>query len=70
MLKTISGDKHPQRTGARSRFPARRLHLVDIENLAGHPRPSLGQIRQALSPVHRMPRPRPRSTRSRSPAAT
>ena len=49
MLKTISGDKHPQRTGARSLFPARRLHLVDIENLAGHPRPSLGQIRQALS---------------------
>ena len=49
MLKTISGDKDPQRAGARRRFPARRLHLVDIENLAGDPRPSLGQIRQALS---------------------
>lgn len=49
MLRTISGDKRPQRAGARRRFPARRLHLVDIENLAGHPRPSLGQIRQALS---------------------
>jgi hypothetical protein len=46
---TVSGGKDPQRAGARRRFPARRLHLVDIENLAGHPRPSLGQIRQALS---------------------
>jgi hypothetical protein len=49
MLKTVSGDKRPQRAGARRRFPARRLHLVDIENLAGDPRPSLGQVRQALS---------------------
>jgi hypothetical protein len=49
MLKTISGDKRPQRAAARRRFPARRLHLVDIENLAGSPRPSLRQIRQALS---------------------
>ena len=48
MLRTISGEKRPQRAGARNRFPARRLHLVDIENLAGDPRPSLGQIRQAL----------------------
>jgi hypothetical protein len=48
MLKTISRDKRPQRTGARRRFPARRLHLVDIENLAGDPLPNLGQIRQAL----------------------
>ena len=47
MLKTISSDKHPQRTGARSRFPARRLHLVDIENLAGDSLPSLSQVRQA-----------------------
>src|SRR5579871_2461265 len=48
MLRTISGDRDPQRTGARRRFPARRLHLVDIENLAGDPRPSLSQVRQAL----------------------
>jgi hypothetical protein len=49
MLKTINGDNNPQRAGARRRFPARRLHLVDIENLVGYPRPSLAQIRQALS---------------------
>jgi hypothetical protein len=48
MLRLISGDKDPRRTGARCRFPARRLHLVDIENLAGDPRPSLSQVRQAL----------------------
>jgi hypothetical protein len=48
MLRTISGDRDPQRTAARRRFPARRLHLVDIENLAGDPRPSLSQVRQAL----------------------
>src|SRR6266568_4880378 len=35
MLSTISGDIDPQRAGARRRFPARTLHLVDIENLAG-----------------------------------
>ncbi len=32
--------------GARRRFPARRLHLVDIENLVGNPLPSSDQIRQ------------------------
>jgi hypothetical protein len=32
---------------ARRRFPVRRLHLVDIENLVGDPRPSLSQVRQA-----------------------
>ena len=47
MLTMISGDKDPRRAGARRRFPARRLHLVDIENLAGDPRPSLSQVRQA-----------------------
>ena len=47
MLKTISRDKDPQRAGTRRRFPARRLHLVDIENLAGDSLPSLGQIREA-----------------------
>ena len=49
MLRTINGDKDPQRAGARSRFPARRLHLVDIENLAGDSLPSLSQVRQAQS---------------------
>ena len=47
MLRTIGGDKSPQRAGARRRFPARRLHLVDIENLAGASLPSLRQVRQA-----------------------
>ena len=47
MLRTISGDKGPQRAGGRRRFPARRLHLVDIENLAGDALPSLSQVRQA-----------------------
>jgi hypothetical protein len=45
-LRTIRGDKDPRRAGARHRFPVRRLHLVDIENLAGDPQPSLGQVRQ------------------------
>ena len=48
MRRTISGDKLPQRAGAQRRFPARRLHLVDIENLAGDPRPSISQVCQAL----------------------
>jgi hypothetical protein len=47
MLRTISGDKDPQRASARRRFPARRLHLVDIENLAGDSLPTLSQVRQA-----------------------
>ncbi len=48
MLSTISGDEGPRRAGGRPRFPARRLHLVDIENLAGNARPTLSQVRQAL----------------------
>jgi hypothetical protein len=48
MPRTISGDKDPQGAGGRCRFPVRRLHLVDIENLAGDSRPSLSQVRQAL----------------------
>jgi hypothetical protein len=48
MLRTINGDNDLQRVGAQRRFPARRLHVVDIENLVGDPLPSLGQIRQAL----------------------
>jgi hypothetical protein len=47
MLKTISGDEGPQRVGARRRFPERRLHLVDIENLAGDSLPSLRHVREA-----------------------
>ena len=31
---------------ARHRFPVRRLHLVDIENLVGDPWPSLSQVRE------------------------
>ncbi len=46
MLTMISGSEHRQPTAGRNRFPERRLHLVDIENLAGAPVPSLGQIRE------------------------
>ena len=48
MLRMISGDTNPQHAGERRRFPARRLHLVDIENLAGDSLPNLSQVRQAL----------------------
>ena len=47
MLKMVSGNEDPQRAGVQRRFPARRLHLVDIENLAGDSRPTLSQVRQA-----------------------
>jgi hypothetical protein len=47
MLRTISGDESPHRAGAWGRFPARRLHLVDIENLVGDSLPSLAQVREA-----------------------
>ena len=47
MLRTDSWDNGPRRARARRRFPARRLHLVDIENLAGDSLPSLGQVRKA-----------------------
>jgi hypothetical protein len=49
MLKMTSSDNGPQRAAARRQFPARRLHLVDIENLVGAARPSLAQVRQALA---------------------
>ena len=48
MLMTIGGDRNPQRAGARHQFPVRRLHLVDIENLAGAALPSLSQVRETL----------------------
>ena len=48
MLRTTGGDEGPRRAGGRRRFPARRLHLVDIENLAGNARPTLSEVRQAL----------------------
>jgi hypothetical protein len=48
MLKMISGGRCPQRADGRSRFPARRLHLVDIENLAGAALPSLSEVRETL----------------------
>lgn len=46
MLRTISGNKHSRPAGASGAFPGRRLHLVDIENLAGASAPSLGQVRE------------------------
>jgi hypothetical protein len=46
MLEVISGGKCRQPAVARRQFPARRLHLVDIENLAGDSLPSLGQVRE------------------------
>jgi hypothetical protein len=45
MLKAISGGKHDRPAAAKRQFRARRLHLVDIENLAADPMPSLGQVR-------------------------
>jgi hypothetical protein len=39
-------DNRTRRARARRRFPARRLHLVDIENLVGDPLPSRGQVGQ------------------------
>ena len=46
MLQVMSGGKGWQAAVSRRRFPARRLHLIDIENLAGAALPSLGQIRE------------------------
>jgi hypothetical protein len=48
MLSTITRDKGPLLAGTRHRFPVRRLHLVDIENLAGASLPSLAQVHEAL----------------------
>lgn len=45
MLSTTSRARYCQPLAARTRFPERRLHLVDIENLAGAAAPSLGQVR-------------------------
>lgn len=49
MLTATSGDRSQRTAEERRRFPARRLHLVDIENLAGTSLPSLSQVREALS---------------------
>jgi hypothetical protein len=46
MRRTISGGDGGQRARARRRFPERRLHLVDIENLAGDSLPGLSQVRE------------------------
>lgn len=46
MLRTASGGNSGQRARARCRFPERRLHLVDIENLAGDSLPGLSQVRE------------------------
>jgi hypothetical protein len=48
MQMAITGDGNRRPMAARHRFPARRLHLVDIENLAGTSLPSLSEVRQAL----------------------
>jgi hypothetical protein len=48
MLRAIGRNGQPQQAGARRQFPARRLHLVDIENLVGDSLPSLSQVREAL----------------------
>jgi len=45
--EVISGGRSRQPAAAKRWFPARRLHLVDIENLAGGSLPSLRQVRQA-----------------------
>ena len=42
-----SSENTEQRKAARRQFPLRRLHLVDIENLAGSRRPTLGQVSRA-----------------------
>ena len=47
MLTMISGGKGCQPAGGRGRFPERRLHLIDIENLAGAAVPSLAMVREA-----------------------
>jgi NYN domain len=46
MLEVVRGGKHYQPAAARRRPPRRRLHLVDVENLAGDPLPSLAQVRE------------------------
>jgi hypothetical protein len=45
--EVISGGRRRRPAAAKRWFPARRLHLVDIENLAGGSLPSLDQVRQA-----------------------
>jgi hypothetical protein len=42
-----SSDNNTRRASARHRFPPRRLHLVDVENLVGDRRPSLDQVCRA-----------------------
>jgi hypothetical protein len=46
MLRTIGEGKSCQRARVRCLFPERRLHLVDIENLAGASLPGLGEVRE------------------------
>jgi len=41
----VSASNRCQPTDGRERFPARGLHLIDIENLAGGGKPSFEQIR-------------------------
>src|SRR5438552_129707 len=46
MFSTSSRARYGQPLAARGRFPERRLHLVDIENLVGAAAPSPGQVRE------------------------
>jgi len=46
MVTAISGGSRSQPASGRGRYPARRLHLVDIENLAGAAVPTLSQVRE------------------------
>jgi hypothetical protein len=47
MPRTITAGNGHERADARRRFPARTLHLVDIENLAAASLPSLAEVREA-----------------------
>jgi hypothetical protein len=47
MLRAINLNSGRWQPTARRHFPARRLHLIDIENLVGDSLPSLSQVRQA-----------------------
>jgi hypothetical protein len=47
MLTTISGSRNRPSSAGRGQFPKRRIHVIDVENLAGAAAPTLGQVCQA-----------------------
>lgn len=58
MLVSGLGSAQARRVaGGRRRFPARTLHLVDIENLAGTPLPTLLQVMQVQACYARLTAP-------------